>query len=510
MAKIPRINQGALPSTARVDMPSVAAHPLAAGVDMLGGIAESALEAATVEEIRERKKLAEALAAKQAIVDQSDITRLNLEFENQNFKLIADLEGEFADNPEAMPEEYLKRTREMQMRLKDESYTVANERVRLAAMKNAESTISSGLRAVYSRVSSLQTKKVQDNLTKNEYALINSARDLSGPEQLSALFSRIDENPEYEALYGAKAEEERRDVKSKAAKAQIESLSERQPITARRMLESGKGFYGKFLKPEDFQSLRGKTERDALNRGDVLMLEDMVSFGERGNVLLDLANAGKADAAVIFSQREALEARKRTVIDDVNLLPADRQRRMDLIDREAKFIDAVEQFQTRNTRTEYVSDDETPPEIWRMREKILGPEAELDENTLAGILDYRSRLLKATVDKKMSPGRAATLMKEIALAMPAAIKESQANDGWWVFQNPVEAGTRALKAEIEERTAGEGLPPEVDARATMEYVKAYTRAQAESGEMPSKADMVKMARRAYYLATQRPLPKDLR
>ena len=116
MAIIPRINQGDRPSAVvNTTMDTSAAA-------MIGSVADASgemLATATAEEQNERRRLSEALEAKQKIVDSSNAGRVSLEFEDTHFKTLAQLEKDYADNPDQIPAKYTELMREQAVAISD-------------------------------------------------------------------------------------------------------------------------------------------------------------------------------------------------------------------------------------------------------------------------------------------------------------------------------------------------------------------------------------------------------
>ena len=501
MAKIPRINQGDRPSA--VSFPTLDTS-VANIVGSIGDVAGEMLNTVTAEEMAERRRLAQALAAKQRIVDESNAGRVSLEFEDTNFKTLAALEADYADTPEVIPQKYTEIMREQAEAIRKREDV--NDTVKLMAVKASESTLSSGLRAAYSISSNLQTKQVKGNRIQKDIYLVNSARDLISPQQLQGLFSTIDADPEFDRVYGKNADNERFEVKLRAAKAQLETFSEKNPLSAKKMLDSGKGFYGKYLKENDFTALKDKTKRDALHLADTRMFETLTGFGERGSLLLKAATAGEANAAVISTERAKVEVERRRIIDDKELSEDAKKEQFAEIEKHNKFIDAVELWQSRTTHSKYIGDDDVPAEVWVKRNEIFAK----DDPSLSELMEYRKMVLDVANDKRMSPAKATTLMQEIGLATPAAVQGAKDNTGWPFWKNDIQAGTRAAQREIEINTSESPLSPKAESRVYSEYVKLYTDAQKQTGRVPNRADLIKMAKQAFYLATDTPMPKGLR
>lgn len=504
MAKIPRIDLGNRESSVGASLSPLDTSS-SAMIGTVAGISEAAMGVATAAELRERKRQADAMDAKQKIVDASDTGRLTTQFEGQLFSIEDKLHAEFADNPTAALDEYVKRAREVSPQIVAQA-PKDNDFVKLAVTQGNEANISSGLARMHTWVAQRQTERVKGNLALVEFKTVNAARDYTSIDQLKNAFSRLDANPEFDMVYGGKATEKRNLLKADMAKAQLESQSEHSPISTRKLLDKGSGFYGGYLKPDDFVSLRAKTERDALNLADTRMLDTLTSFGERGNKLLSFANAGMADASVIFTERTDLEARRRAIIDDSELSPDAKSRQFAEIEKQKKFIDAAELWQARNTRAEYIGDDDVPAEVWVQRDKVFAN----DNPPLASILEYRQMILDAANNKRVSPAKATMLMQEVGLATPAAIVGAKDNEGWFFWKNDVQAGTRAAKREIDKNANENPLSAKAEGRVYSKYVELYTAAQKRTGQMPNREGMIKLARQAFYLATDTEMPKGLR
>jgi hypothetical protein len=452
----------------------------------------------------ERKRLAEAMAVKKALVDESNAGRVSSEYETRKFQTLASVAEKNKNTPERILEDFEVAAADMRKEVFDR--TDINDVVKMKAIKDVESLITSGRREAWSLADAAMTNQIKGNLAAKEIQRINGARGM-GQGALQTQFDLVDFDKDIDVVHGGNAGAYRVKLKSDMAAAQLSTLSEKQPITARKMLESGKGFYGKYLDDKEFDRIRKKTEADALNLADNLMLDTLVKHGEKNTKLMNLANGGMADAAIISEQRAELAGKRRDVIQNPELTDEGKKAQLEELKKQNEFVDAVEAWQSRSTKAKYIGADEVPDDVLIARDKILA----MEEPSLGDIQAYRKMVLAAGVDKRMPPGRVTAFMTETAYMNNEATLRATQNTGWFPWSSGVKLGTNAARAKIESRTQGAPLSSKAEGKIYAEYVRLYTEAQAASAGKPlTRKDYIKFGNQAYYIATETQMPEGLR
>lgn len=514
MAKIPRIDQGNRPSSVTGVAPIPGAAYAAQGLKVLGGVARGALDVAVGAEVEkqkaeaaaieaERKRLAEIMAAKQAIVDASDAGRIATKFENDTFNLISGLETEFATNPEAMPEEYLKRSREMAEQLQQPDKVIANDRVRLAAVKDAESTISSGLRAVYSNVSRMQTERVKRNLAGSDYEFTNTAAFASSPEAVAAMAEKFrgQQTVNYRAVYGKDAEVKLQETISRAYSAWGEEFSDSNP--GQFLAGRENALLKKNISPEKYQALRKSAEASLDGVGKRIQNQIYVDAVRRGSQITALYEAGQLPVETIRATRESWVERKAALVADVSvgkMRKEDGDKAIASIDRELRVLDTVDQMRRSETKASLVPPDAIPAELDVMRKKIFKRDKRMagKAKDLGDLLAYREAIYKFEAKEQINPATAAAMLKEVEMSMEkSAGKERRNTTSLWTPDDAKEIGNDELDSLFER-----DMPNATDAernRATIQFIKMYN-ARAAAGKEPTEAEAPRLAQDAFRIA----------
>ena len=516
MAKIPRINQSAdRPSAVSGSVPVSGDSFIAQGLQALGGLAEAGAEIGINRELATQRKeaaelaagrkiLAEAMAAKKALVDESNAGRVSSEYETRKFQTLASVAEKNKNTPERILEDFEVAAADMRKDVFDR--TDINDVVKMKAIKDVESLITSGRREAWSLANSAMTNQIKGNLAAREIERINGARG-KGQGWLEDQYTLVDYDKDIDTVHGGDAGAYRVKLKSDMAAAQLSTLSEKQPTTARKLLESGEGFYGKYLDDKEFDRLYDKSKRDAFALDDTIMLDTLVKQGGKNTKLMALANGLKADAGVIALERDELAKRRTAIIQNPELTPEGKKAQLAELKNQNEFVDAVEAWQSRNTKSRYVGADEVPDDILIARDKILNTE----EPSLSDIQAYRKMLLIAANDKRIPPGKFTAFDTEGAYMNNEATLRATQNTGWFPWSSGVKLGTNAARAKIESRTQGAPLSSKAEGKIYAEYVRLYTEAQAASAGKPlTRKDYIKFGNQAYYIATETQMPEGLR
>lgn len=504
MAQIPRINQGERPSG--VYSPT-RDNSLAHIAGALGDLSGAALETATAKEQSERRRLAEAAALKQDLVDTSDAGVLGLQTQRRIGEISEGLKEAYKDNPKAAVDAYMDAVRPEVEVLKQQA---PNPRVALMATKEAEGHIASGLTKLQSWSLSQDTARVKGNLATKEFERINAAVNYTSTVQLQNDFDTIDADPEYDTVYGAGAPEARRDIKARMARAQIERFSQSvDPVQARAMLADGKGFYGKYLKDTDLTALYNGTEADAFNFANRDELNTVVKYSKSKAVLVQAALRGLADVADFSSEERKINTAIEGVPNERGLTKEAKAKKIARLNLELSDLKAIKVLQSRNLDQHYVAIGDTPSEVWTARRDLLDMGDAGDAATLDAVMNYERLIMKASGDKKMSPGRATTLMQEAEILKKEALGRATGDTGKFYSRNDLQTGELAIEQEVSWATNGRGLPPEIRGKVTEKFVSDYLDAISATGKRPDTEEIKKIARRAYYKVRKIGVPQGL-
>ena len=513
MAKIPRISLD-------TNRPSATYNPAldSSVADMVGGVGDvstSLLDTATAgeqgrvaAEKAERARMAAALDEKQKIVDASNAGIVALEMDERNAKTLAELEAQYPDDPDKIPEEYLKITGQWPQEVIDRPDL--NDRVKLDAAKRLESTRVSGYKQAQSISSSLKTAQVKGNLARKETAWIAAARSAKGEQGLRNLFAAVSADPDYRAVHGNNAGDEQFKQEKKMVQAQIEALSAAEPQTALGLLKNPPKFYGERI--DNLPSLIDRAERDALDFANRDELATVTKYAQSKGLLVKAALKGQADAATMSAERNRIIAEMDNIPNERQLSKEAKEKKRAALEVELNDLRAIEVLQSRNLDNNYAGEDTIPAPLIVQREELFNVESGKmnDKGALVSLLAYERNILAAVADKKIRPGQATTLLNEVALSRDAAIAAAVDNTGGFFSRDDVQAGQLALKDEIKYATNGAGLDPAGMSAVTERYISKYVEA-SQGGKTPTREEAVKIARRAYYdVILKKGYPQGLR
>jgi len=505
MAKIPRIEQGNRESGV---VNTTTDNSLANMAGSLGGVSGSLMDAATVQELRERKRQAEALRVKQGIVDASDAGVLGLQVQQRVFDISEGLKDTYPDNPKAAMDAYLEAVRPEVEVLKKQA---PNERVALIATKDAESAISSGLGRLQAWGSARDTQRVKGNIARKEYKWVNDAAEYTSIKDLKNAFTAVDADPDFEAKFGAAvASGERFRVQTEMTASMLGRFSEKEPITARSLIDSNPEFFNQYLKPAALKAARDATYPDMAKRDNEILVGTLLNAGEKGSTLVNLANGGKATASVIFDAKKSLALDRQKLVDDLNMSIEAKARANKVLDTYEKSIEAAAQWQRRITDPDYVGDDSVPAEFWIARDKVYAS----DSPNIEDLMKLDQMVINLDRDRRISPARATTLRQELGLDRGkglAALKDVPLwRQAWTGLRTTKQDGSLVLQQEIEADTNGKGVSELVLSDIMTDYIQQMNDYQETKGSLPTGADNAKMARRAYYRTMKIPMPEELR
>lgn len=502
MAKIPRIEQGDRPS-GLAPAPGINTEA-ASAVGVLGGISEAAMGVATNSYLREQKRLAEAMDAKQKIVDASDTGRLTTQFERNVFDLEDQLHGEFAENPTAAVDEYMKRSRELSPKVAEMGQ---NDYVKLAVTQGNESTISSGLTRMHGWVSTQQTKRIKGNVAQDINEAANGAAKLGSAETVEAYAGRVVErlSPIIQATFSpAEATKETEKLVSAIAKRYGDSAAKDHPLQFSQELESS-SFLKKNLSPDDHAALTTAADKGYMglkDRGEMDLAKEAFSSGERLAGLVGAPEFVSAAAA----KEAALTERKKIIAVDPNLKPADRKTQIAQIDQQLKRIDALKSIAYKQADIGAVDDPKELQTLWVHQNGLFGKKAKKSaKENLSLLVDQQTRLIQARDAKTISHGNFKTMFDDVSYAYKKALAQEEGNTTHWIsyFNDPREVGNTEINKRFDS-SSFKNISEDQKTAVRIAYIKRLNSAQS-SGEV-TEAQAKKFALEALSLETGIEIP----
>lgn len=508
MAKIPRINQGDRPSSVSGTVVPSAASYMAQGAQILGGLVRTGLEVATAEELAERKRLAEAMAAKQAIVDAAEIGRLDMEFDDEKFKDMAAIEQDASIPWAKKVDVFMERAQERADSIRNRNDL--NDSVKLSAVKNANASINSGLAQMHNMVQAGLSRKAKADMTAQFNLAAAGAADqpnaaavegyAKGAISKMATVGRL----AFGAEWGVKEQELRNGIASRyaARTAMYDPL---------RLLEEMKS--SKFLRSSLTEAEQTAAESAARNGyakiNDTRNLEIAAQAFAAGETLARVLGTEEfIDAAA--ARRKSLEDERRWAkmgIDSAGrkMLPEDAKIRVSELDKQIKRVEVLQEMNYKQLDPPSVDDADTKQELMSAHDKLFESITDTSaRENIDGLLDLQDKLERARSQKKLTKATYDTMKTSVFNAFNGLREAQEGKYDWWPFQKAERAGNKVLKNHF--RSSYANQPLEVQNRVWTEYLRELSLI----GNKVTPAEAVAIANKVISLETGREVPGAFR
>lgn len=478
--KIPRINQGDRPSAVvglgRLD------NSMAGVAGALGDVADTALGIATNAELAERKRLAEAMAAKQKIVDTLDAGARTGDFEESARSLSDSLKQQYADNPTEAIEVFRK---EAETLATDQVSSATNDNVRLDLAQATQSRILSMTRELHDWVSAKQTQNAKGNMVKMLNTTANNAASYGSAAALERGIATAGQQlrPLLEMAYGDKAGDEEQKLYGNMAKRYADAAAQNSPLQLAAELESSSTLKAN-LSPDDHAALVKAAEKGYMGLKDRRDYNLAKAAFEDNDALAGLVGSPDFVNAAAAKETALVEQRK-TLAVDPSLKPADRKTQTEAIDAQLERITALKSIAYKQADLTATDDPKVLQDLWQYQDEMFGKKAKKSaKENLTLLLAQQDRLIKARDSKQISYGMFKTMFDDTALAYKAASAEEESNTGflWWVDAR--EAGNRVLNSAFKADFKGQSA--EKKARVRIEYIKRLNAAGNVTNEQAEK------------------------
>jgi hypothetical protein len=472
----------------------------------LGKLAGTGYEIAADVEARESKRLADALAAKQAIVDEVEATRRAGDFEEAAVGLSDSLQQKHWSDPQNAIPEYIAEAR----RQADEQIrTAPNAEVGLQLARATASRISAGTRDLHSWVSARQTQKAKADLTAMTNHVTRGAESVGTPDALASYLADKETSlaPVFQKVYGGEADARMAALKRDATRAFVSVGGERDPLGMLNALDARSGPLVDHLSSSDREALRKETKASFDGYGKAREMETLKKNVGHNRDVFDAFQAGSLDAGTMYSLQRTLAEEQKAIKVDKRLSPEQKAAQGTLLAERAAFLDAMEKARRRQTQFDAEDAPGTVAELIQQQHALFKAENGVKGNDLSEWSKQQTRLMEAFGDKKISQSTYNTMFKELALALPDAATAEGKKTGWdfYVYQwrTPREAGV----AEMNRLVAGEfrAMTPEQRTAAQVRFVQLYNDAHTVGASVTEK-QATTMARKALSLETGRVIP----
>lgn len=493
MAKIPRINQGDRPSSAinpgAPDMSAVNA------TRVLGGMADTALDVATTEELRERKRLMDIAIEKKAITDTLDAGARAGELEDQMMSVADSLKEKYADNPVGAIDEFQKEAEKM---VAEHTAASPNSVVQLDLAQQGKSLTYSSIRSLHEWVSAKQTQNAKGHMAKMIQSASNDAAFKTSVGALEgwAAETQARLGPMMEKAFGADAPDEMAKLLSAGAQQYSDVAASKFPLQHGKELESSK-----FLRDNlrNIASSIADADRGVAGYHNTQEIETLKQAYRNGEGLAAVVGKdGFVEAA--YTRRVALEAQKITVAQDNNLGPAAKKSLRDKLDSQIELVDTLRRINYGRAEVVAVDDPDTIRAITVHQDALFGKDADSSAKEHLDLVVAQQRRLAVAMEKKqITLGTYKTKLDDVSLAYAGAIAKETGNTGLWEFAKPRQVGNQELNTRF--KTNFKDQSADVQARVRERYISLFIYAKNHGGV--TEAHAVRLAQEALTQETGR-------
>lgn len=502
MAKIPRIEQGDRPSATY--SPTLDAS-VANMVGSLGDLSGEMLATATAAEQAERKALEAAALAKKQIVDASRLGVVTSEFESRSYEALAQLEKENAKTPERIPEEY-KKVMEMHSKAIVDREDL-DDNVKLAAVRDSSSTVSSGIRAAYNISSALQTKEVKGNITSAMNKTTNGAAyqpsAVAAQQYAEAQLAKL--MPQMALVYGKGAKDEADKLRRDVAARYAAHAARNNPQQLAVELESSPFLLA--MEDNDHKAAVAAADASYFKVNDIRNLDIVKAAFTDGETLAaglgtDEFIGAAADKLKALNEEYEM-ARLGRDTDGRRMKPEDAKARAELLDQQMKRIQKLQAMNYKQLDSAGIDDADTMYKLTSKKDRIFTDINDTSEKeNLNALLTLQDDLEAARDSKKITKASYDNLKKSVNDVYQGLVSKESGKYSFLSFLSAERAGGAELKEKFEGDYAG--FSEEVRGRVWLEYTMEIQEAKKSGKVTPAMA--IKLARKALSLKTGKEVP----
>lgn len=510
MAKIPRLNYGDRPSA----VPGGALpnpRGAAAMTDAIGNLVDVGGKIAADEENTEAARLREILKAKQEIVDTTEAGRRAGDFEEDLVTQTEALKQKFYDAPDQAPEQLLAAARVMADR---QIEAAPNTAVGLDLAQKTSSRIDSAVREMHTWAQMRQTQKAKGDLDVTINRAASVARDQGSLPALGVYIAQQEAalGRSFSYVFGSDAPKRMSDLKTEIVRAWVDEKSVKAPLMVLSALSEKSGAIVDHLNTNQraaarndaiagFERLRKTQELEVIKTGIARggkLAEAFVANDER------FARIAYAEETALVQQRKAIEAQvevdTQALADaGVDVAGYDDKEVLQLIDDRMEYIKALKNANKRMTPFDAPDDPGTVEALLVQQDKALKAKTSKE---LGLIVKQQKDLAIAIDSKKISGATAATMFKNLALAVDTAVSKAEDPAGpnfLAAWRYPDAAGNAELSRQFA-RSPALRTDKAAQARIRLGFMGQFNLAK-ESGKNVDRQAAVQMALRAFALET---------
>jgi len=485
MPKIPQMNAGNRPSSVVTggNAGSVTSEAMARVSDVFGVAADVASNI----ELAERKRIADAWAKKQKIIDTLDAGVRTGDFEEAARGLSESLKEQYADNPLEAAEGFRK---DAQKLAEDHVSSVPknNRAVQLELAQATQTRITMMTRDLHDWASAKQTQNAKGNMALLANSTINGAASYASAGQLAAGIQAAEVKlaPFLQVAYGAKAGEEWNKITAGMAKMYADNAAAKDPLLLADELDKSP-LLKKHMDPNDYAAAKDAAVSGYSGLRDRMLYDQARAAFQNGEKLARLVGSEEFPTVALKQENALIERRKNIAVgagEGAKLKEGDRKTAIAKIDAELGRIKALKSIAYKQADVTATDDPALLDEIVRYQDELFGKDAKKSAaRNLDLLVAQQDRLIAARDAKRISYGKFQTLFDDVSMAYKAAEDKEGGNTGhglFWLFTNAREAGNSELNRQFKDRFSG--LSADTKAGVRVAYIRRLQDLQRRKGE----------------------------
>lgn len=510
MPQIPQTDLGPLPGGGVKEggMPS----SLDGGAKILGAAARTAEGIGRdVESLEHARQI--ALDKKQAIVDGIAATKLLGDYQEQSRNLVEQIQRENFDTPDKVPG----LVREKLSALNDSTMASAgNSQQALDFAKSAARNDNETLASAHDFVQRRLTQKAKSDVYQMTQSAIRNAAAQQTPEAFAASLARTEKSLRAHIMsVSENPEKEIDDFRSKAAELWVEKHSPEDPARVGAILD-GDNAVVKHLPTEKLAPAQKRAQTDLKVFGENHLWNEMKAAVGRGATWYDLFRSGELKPDAVQEIQNSFDDQKRAVDAHPNLTPEMRAKINDVIQQNSDTLRYLSEAARKPGKFDPILDQTKQARLMEDLTNIMKPAKAQDPVGLLDTIKLRKETALALANHLISPSRAETINKSIALATKDALAKEASDTGhrWkipdsvpfcggWGGRSAHQSGTVVLNDAFDEETGKyRNFTETQKTSARFDYAEAMYKAQEKTGQIPDVATAESFARQALEYAAK--------
>lgn len=465
-------------------------QPDTTAAQIVSGLADVA-RAGLGRAIDEEQRLQKVEETKQRIVDTISAGRMSNAFDEASFSVQQMLQSQFADEPEKAVAEY---TSEMNSRADDFYKSAPNDAVRQHLASETQNRIAAGQREMHEWVSARQSQKAKADAEDLLRGAAVGAEKLARPEDVQGFIKRKESElgGYMQMAFGNRATEKFNQFREEATMAWVNYNIDNDPLAVDAALDS-ELLIKNLPDVNQRKAIREDAKKAFISLADTQEYKLVKDAADHNNKYVNMYMDGNLTASQIYAEKQRIKAQRGAIGNDARFmkdgkLTPEGEKQLAIVDKQAKTIDALNNFYLRG-KDKGVDDDDTVAELLRVQDGLFGKSAGDNKEDLMAWAAQQERLFTAFGDRKITQGTFSAMYKELALAYPAAAESAaKSTGGIWAFlgfkkRNARQAGVVKLNEQI--KAEGQDFTPKDKAQAQLRFSQ-YLIDAANNGEVSNQ------------------------